>query len=226
MQGIFITGTNTEVGKTIIGRAIIIALVNRGIDVKALKPVESGVKDIPQDAMALLKASKKQRDIKETCLYALKTPASPHVAAKQEGIEIKEKSIIEFINKTTKESQMLIVEGAGGILVPLSPKLLYIDIIKNIGFPIVIVAPNVLGTINATLLTIEAAKKRNINILGVVLNGTDKEELGNAKAIEDFGKVPIIGVFPTIDENMNDSKLGKVAEKSLDIDCLLRENLQ
>ncbi len=104
-------------------------------------------------------------------------------------------------------------------MVPLSDSLLYADLIAQLNFGLIIVAPNVLGTINATLLTIEAARSRGIEVLGVVLNQTPESDFGNADAIAHFGKVPIIGEFPTV--VLNDDLLADTAEQRLDLDTLL-----
>ncbi len=222
--GIFITGTNTEVGKTVIGRAIISALARRQIHVAAFKPVESGAERrgeqlVPLDAEALNRATGQPADLSEVCAFAFKDPVSPHLAAARAGQAIETKPIMDLFGRARARAQFVSAEGAGGLLVPLSDHLTYADLIAQLGLPLVIVAPNVLGTINATLLTIEAARHRGIEVAGVILNRTPPEELGNAEAITQHGRVPILGQFP--DVRLDDELLARQAEESLDLDKLI-----
>jgi dethiobiotin synthetase len=200
----FITGTDTDVGKTVISQAIISALVKRGLTVSVAKPVESGaVKTpsglLPGDAQTLADAAGlSNNNLNKVCCYSFEEAVSPHLAAHNAGVEIKRNAILSLLKQRENESDVFIAEGAGGFMVPLGNGLLYADIMQSAGYPLVIVALNRLGTINATLLTIEAARKRGLEIRGVVLNKTPKKEWGNAEAIEKYGRVKIIGEFPTV----------------------------
>jgi len=225
MRGIYLTGTDTEVGKTIVTRAIVRAAVRRGIDVVALKPVESGAPEVdgelvPEDAVALIEAARSQEGIGDICRYRFPDPVSPHLAAERVGRAIEPGPILELLAGHARRHELVIAEGAGGLLVPLSDTLLYGDLIAESGFALVIVAPNVLGTINATLQTVEAARRRNIEVLGVVLNQTPPTELGNADAIATHGAVPILGELPTADIGDTDA-LADAAERTLNLDPLL-----
>ncbi len=223
-RGIFVTGTDTEVGKTIVTRAIVRAAVRRGRSVSALKPVESGVPKVngawaPMDATALLAASARDFAISEICPYMFPDPVSPHLAARRVGGSIVSEPILDLLEDHRGRSDLVIAEGAGGLLVPLSDDLLYADLIARTGFELLVVAPNVLGTINATLGTLEAASARGIKVLGVVLNKTPAADLGNGEAIARHGKVEILGEFPTLDGN--DDELASAAESALDLDRIL-----
>jgi dethiobiotin synthetase len=225
IKGIFITGTNTEVGKTVVARAVVRALVKRGLDVAAVKPVESGADKVdgrlvPADAAALLKASGRNVDIEDTCVYCFEDPVSPHLAAVRAGKKIEMQPILDLIERRSRKAEIAIAEGAGGLLVPLSDDLLYTDVVARIGFGLVIVAPNELGVINSTLLTVEAARARSIPILGVILNRTPAKNFGNAEAIARHGHVAILGEFPDA-PGADDDELAAIAEKTIDLDILI-----
>ena len=223
---IFVTGTGTDVGKTVVTRGVVRALVNRGICVHAVKPVESGVPRIggmphPHDGTALIAAQKQGRSLSQTCRYMFEASVSPHLAAQMEGAEIDPVEIDTFLRQETKGSDLLIVEGAGGLLVPLNSTMLYVDFIASLNCELLIIAPNILGTINNALLTIEAARKRNVSILGVILNHGENDALKNDEAISHFGEVPIIGTFPMMDNIDNDDTLADAAEQHLNLDVFL-----
>jgi len=222
---LFVTGTDTGVGKTVVTRALITAFLKRGLKVNAAKPVESGAERVdgrlvPLDALALVRASGGQAGLKNVCAYSFPDPVSPHLAAANVNTTIQAEPILSLLNQQAKGVDLVIAEGAGGLLVPLSPKLLMADIVAQSGFSLIIVAPNVLGTINATLLTIEAARQRGIPLNGVILNRTPETELDNAQAIARHGQCPILGELPTATQD-DDQSLARLAEEWLDWDRLL-----
>jgi dethiobiotin synthetase len=217
VRGLFVTGTDTGVGKTVVTRALVRALVNRGLHVVALKPVGEG----PTDAEALAKAAGRGHRVGEICRYQLKSPVSPHLAARRDGVEIEKEAILALVRYWIRRADLVIAEGAGGLLVPLSDNLNFADLVQAASLGLVIVAPNVLGTINATLLTVEAARRRGIPIAGVVLDRTPSGDLGNAEAIARHGEVPVLGELPTVDRD-DDETLAKIAGETLDLDRLLR----
>ncbi|MDT7906631.1 MAG: dethiobiotin synthase [Candidatus Calescibacterium sp.] len=163
MGSIFITGIGTEVGKTIFS-AILLAKF-KGKRTFYFKPVETG----GQKPMDFLFCSK-FADFSEPPIYHFKTPASPHIAAKIENQKINIQKIKEKIKEIERKGFNLIIEGAGGLLVPLRQKPLYTwrDLITELKLPTLVVSASYLGAINHTLLTVEALKK--INLVGVVLN--------------------------------------------------------
>ena len=225
-RGIFVTGTDTEVGKTIVTRALVRALVDTGMRVAALKPVESGAPEIdgrlvPEDASAIIRAARSGHDISDVCAYSFPDPVSPHLAAAREGAIIEQDSILEILERHRNNFDLIVAEGAGGLMVPLSSTLLYADLIAATGFSLLLVSPNVLGTINATLLTLEAARSRGIEVAGVILNRTPPVELGNADAISHHGKVRVLGEFPTVSSD-SDDVLADTARRILDLDSILQ----
>ena len=222
---VFVTGTNTEVGKTVITRAIAGALIAEGLVVKTVKPVESGAQErmgdlVPTDARALARVCNMEDRLDEVCAYKFKEPVSPHLAARLASREIKAEPIFDLLRRAEEDADVVLAEGAGGLLVPLADDLLYGDLIAKSGYRLLIVAPNVLGTINATLLTIEAARRRGIKVAGVILNGNPKDELDNLESIERFGKVKVLGVFPKA-KLLDDATLANLAKESLDLSSMM-----
>ncbi len=224
--GIFVTGTNTEVGKTVVTRALVAALVRRGIEVSAVKPIESGVptddagRRCPADASALARACGQDPRFAANTAYCFSDPVSPHLAARNEGRSIQSEPVLALLHKELQLSQVVIAEGAGGLLVPLSDSVLYADVIAESGFGLLIVAPDVLGTINATLTTIESARLRSIPVLGVILNRSSLTDWDNAAAIATHGQVPILGTFPEAFDAA-DEELARLAETHLALDDIL-----
>lgn len=222
---VFVGGTDTEVGKTAVARGIVRALVRRGERVAVAKPVESGAaladgEPVPTDALALLGAARSSAPLGEVCAFSFPDPVSPHLAAARVGARIDEGAILELLRRCERDAAVVIAEGAGGLLVPLADDLLYADVIARSGYRLVVVAPNVLGTINATLLTIEAARARGIDVAGVILNRTPPAELGNAEAIARHGRVKILGQLPTCDAPDDDDALADLAERYVDLEAL------
>ena len=225
---IFITGTGTDVGKTVVTRAIIRTFVNNGLKVLPLKPVESGVPvkngiQSPADVLALRSAARLDEiPISAFNSYLFADPVSPHLAAANENCTIKKEVILQLVKSSEKSADLIIIEGAGGLLVPLSEHLVYADLVKDIECELIIVAPDILGTINSTLLTIEAAESRGITVAGVVLNRGPRHELGNRDAIERYGQVPVLGYFPIISNDDDDDTLAAAAQTGLSLTRILK----
>lgn len=189
-RSFFITGTDTSVGKTVTS-----AFLCYHLRYDYFKPIQTGdIKDSD-----FVKEFSNQKTFKET--YHFKTPASPHIAAKIES------SIIEMSSITLPKQHSLIVEGAGGVLVPLNKNEFIIDLIKYLDMPVVVVARTAIGTINHTLLTIEALEKRNTKIAGIVLVGEKEDH--TFKTIGDF--VKILLHIPYV-RDLNDLKSKKYFE--------------
>ena len=148
-RGYFVTATDTGVGKTVVTAGLAAALRARGRDVAIFKPVQSGaLADDPAGDAALLGAD---------CLYAFTAALAPLVAARAEGRQVELEPILERARKLEREHELLLVEGAGGLLVPLAPGLDVAGLAEALGLPLVVVARAGLGTVNHTLLTVEAA---------------------------------------------------------------------
>lgn len=203
-KGIFITGTDTGVGKTFVASLIVKALKESGIDVGVMKPVETGCAQKngvlkPQDALLLKKAAQVDDDIDIINPYRFKEPSAPSVAARKNGRQIKLSKIENCYKKLASRHDFMLVEGAGGLLVPLNNKETILDLIKLLKLPVIIVAASKLGAINHTLLTIKCAKQAGIKMLGIIFNNPIQQKksfLMNMEEVKRFTDVEIIGEIP------------------------------
>jgi dethiobiotin synthetase len=205
-KGIFITGTDTGVGKTYVASGIAASLRDHGVNVGVMKPAETGCRIrsgdlIPTDAIRLARAAGARDQLALINPYRFRKPLAPLVAAELEGDNIKASRIINAYRTLLRRHDFMIIEGAGGIMVPLSRNYLYLDLAQTIGLPVVVVARPGLGTINHTLLTVAALKERDISIAGVVINYTDKRRPGPAeetspRVIEKISRVAVLGIVP------------------------------
>ncbi|HEY9679686.1 MAG TPA: dethiobiotin synthase [Drouetiella sp.] len=182
----FITGTGTDVGKTVTSGVLL-----TGLDAKYWKPIQSGE---PSDTEFLRRATELPDDTFFPERHKFEHPVSPHLAASLSGRKIE---LSDFELPEHPDSH-LIVEGAGGLLVPINDRDLMIDLIEHLKLPVILVAHSGLGTINHSLLSIAALNERKIPILGVVMNGDANES--NKQAIEHFGKVPVIAQCERLSE--------------------------
>ena len=188
-----ICGTDTNIGKTIIS-----AFFVRGLNSYYWKPIQSGLEDeTDSQTVSRLSNINKKKIIKEA--YVFKEPVSPHWASEIDNVKIQRELLtLPIINKP------LIVETAGGLMVPLTRDFLQIEQIKDWDIPVILVCRSSLGTLNHTLLSIEALKKRDIKILGIVINGN--KHLDNPRTLSQFTGLPIITEFPLV-ENLNSYNL-------------------
>jgi dethiobiotin synthetase len=170
-SGLFVTGTDTGVGKTVVACALARALRAAGVDVGVMKPAETGVgAEGPMDALALRAAAGIDDPMEDVCPAQLLLPAAPAVAAEAEGTRVDLGRIREAAARVRARHAFLLVEGAGGLLVPLAPGVSMADLAAELGLPVLLVARGRLGTINHTLLTLEALERRGIALAGVVLS--------------------------------------------------------
>jgi dethiobiotin synthetase len=173
LSAVFISGTDTGCGKTRVGCALARALRESGQRVRVLKPVETGCSNgEPQDARALAAAAGDDADLERICPYRLALPAAPEAAARHAGVELRIEPIAAALAAARADADWVIVEGAGGLLVPLSPKLEMAGLVARLGLPLILVARARLGTLNHTLLTLEAARARQLPVLGVAISHT------------------------------------------------------
>ena len=197
-----ICGTDTDIGKTLISSFFV-----KGLNSFYWKPIQSGIES-QTDSQTIVKLAQlsKEKIIKEA--YVFTKPLSPHWAA-----EIDQKTINFEKLRLPKVQGSLIVETAGGLMVPITRNFLQIDQIKQWNLPVIIVCKSSLGTLNHTLLSIESLKRRNIEILGLVVNG--EKHLDNPRTLVDFSGIPLIAEFPYI-EKMDSNNLD-ILWKELDI---------
>lgn len=184
---LFVTGTDTDVGKTVVAAALTL-----GLGAYYWKPIQAGLTPTTDtDTVKAWTGLPDDRFLPES--YRLREPMSPHAAAEIEGIEIDVDRILETELPTDRP---IVVEGAGGLLVPVNDDTLMVELIDWLGMPVVLVARTSLGTLNHTLLSISELGHRSIPLLGVVLNGEEHES--NRRAIEKYGEVPVLGRVPPL----------------------------
>ena len=183
---IIVTGTDTGIGKTVFAAGL-----TRLLDGVYFKPVQAGLEgDTDTAVVRQLSALPADRMLPE--IWRLRTPASPHLAAERDGVVIDPR---ELVLPTLERP--LIVEGAGGLMVPLTRDALYIDVFAAWGAPVVLCARTGLGTLNHTLLSLEALRRRAIPVLGVALIGDAHTD--NQRTLGELGRVSILGRLPRLD---------------------------
>ena len=180
MRGLFVTGTDTGVGKTVLSAALML----RYLEACYWKPVQTGPDDDSAEVRRLSRGQVLDEGIR------LPDPVSPHLAARRAGMTIE-------IPSPARDGAVYIVEGAGGVLVPLNDSQTMIDLMARFGLPVVVAARTSLGTINHTLLTIEALRTRGLRVAGVVMIGAGNAD--NRAAIEHYGNVAVIAEMPHFD---------------------------
>ena len=231
MKSFFITGTDTGVGKTIAGGGIAGVLRRSGKKVGVLKPFESGCSNsdgelIPEDALFLKNISGCTEAINVICPYRMEHPLAPGVAAEIEGVSIDLGRIRSCFKALEKKYETVLVEGAGGLMVPVTVDFLTSDLIKMLGLPTIIVSRLSLGTINHSLLTVKHALSCGLSVTGIILNQTTSEtgkaEETNPEVIKRFSGIPILGQIPFIpEEKRNDSDfIVDATQKNIDLSSL------
>jgi len=191
-SGLFVTGTDTGVGKSVVSAALF-HRYREGRMLRYWKPIQTGIESDDDTAeVARLAACDEAEIIKHG--VRLPRPLSPHLAARLNGCTIETNRLIEPFRNADRNARW-IIEGAGGALVPINEREIMIDLMVKLNLPIVIVARTALGTINHTLLTLEALRARSLEVTGVVMVGP--ENPGACEAIEQYGRVLVLGQMPT-----------------------------
>ena len=197
MSAILITGTDTNVGKTWVTCAIARALRARGRRVGVLKPVETGVTDAPEDAERLRLAAGDPAPLDDVCPYRFRAPLAPAVAAELEGVRVDLDRLVALIARRRTTVDILLIEGAGGLLVPIVGQATFLDLARRAGLPLLIVAANRLGTVNHTALTARVARTEGLSVIGFVLSQSapvaDESVVSNAATISDLTGLPCLG---------------------------------
>jgi dethiobiotin synthetase len=208
-KGIFITGTDTGVGKTIVAAVLARLLRMRGLSVGVMKPVTSGCREengklISDDAQLLSQAAGVDCS-EDVAPYLLRKPVAPAEAAKQDGIVIDFSRISASFDRLAACHDFVIVEGAGGLMVPLAGGLLVADLARQLGLPLLVVARPELGTINHTILTCFAAQQMDLKVAGVVINNyPDSPGLAEQSAPHHIGSLcgaAVLGIWPHRDDS-------------------------
>ncbi len=228
---VFVTGTDTDVGKTVVTAGLAAVMQSLGYKVGVYKPFQSGA--VEQNGFLkspdLSYVKKMDFYVETMSTYLLKAPTAPLVAAQIENIEIDIQNVQNDFLRLKEYCEFTIVEGAGGIMVPITEDKLMIDIIKMLNIPIVIVTRPDLGTINHTLLTVNQAKAYGLNIVGIIINKYPKttQDVAIKTApilIEEFSGVKVLGVVPEIKnlDTLNPGELINIMINNIDIESVFR----
>jgi len=235
-QGLFITGTDTGVGKTVVTAAILAWLRDQGFSAGVMKPIETGVdcecsSPANSDALFLMECGGIKDDLSEVCPIRLKPAASPFQAALIENRTLQPESILSAYRTLSEKYDWMLVEGVGGIRVPITRDYGVVDLIRDLDLPTVVVARYQLGTLNHTLMTLDTLKQSGIPVRGVVFNQTVPEtpdviEQDQPRLIEELSGATILGTFPYID-NLNTQSFSpgklKALEASVDFSGLIQK---
>lgn len=229
--GYFICGTDTGVGKTVVTAGLAMALKARGINVGVMKPVEIGCtmmdgEPVPHDARYLVAASGVHDPMDLVCPYRLKPQAAPSIASRLDEVHIDLNYITDKYFQLSLMHEVVLVEGTGGLLVPLNNSELVSDLVLQLGLGMIVVARPTLGTINHTLLTINYAKMLGINVTGIIVNGIGKQAITLSERmapdeIQHFTDVDMLGILPW----MNGVDVAAGTFEGLEAEVLERINL-
>jgi dethiobiotin synthetase len=207
LKGIFVTGTDTEVGKTVVSAGLVLALKAAGADVGFLKPVGTDGQEvdgelISPDAIFVQRLSGLGDPLRQMSPVCLRQPLCPLVAGRLEGQRISVAQVRAVLRQTLGLHGFTVVEGVGGVMVPLTARLILLDLMVDLELPVLVVARPGLGTINHTLLTIGALRDRGLKVVGFVFSGPqpdlppDPAVPYNSELITDFCGVPFLGTLP------------------------------
>jgi dethiobiotin synthase len=191
-RGIFVTGTDTNVGKTVVSAALMLRY-RAEVSLRYWKPVQTGC-ERDDDSSEVARLARCRADEILNVGVRLPRPVSPHLAARLAGTRITVRALVEELRAVHAPSPRWIVEGAGGVLVPINERETMADLILALHLPVLVVARSTIGTINHTLLTIEALRRRMMRVAGVIMVGPPDDE--NRTAIEKYGAAEVIAQMP------------------------------
>lgn len=203
MKTIFITSTGTGIGKTYVATKLIKYYLNKNLTVRAIKPIESGFNENDHrysDAGTLLSAQDleiSRKNVDTTTPWRFRAPLSPHMAAQFENQGIDFQKLVLFCEKSKNNNDILLIEGAGGVMVPLNSKQTFLDLIQVLQCEVILVVGSYLGTISHTLTAISALETRNIYIKQIIVNESEGSSVSLAQTIEGlkpFVQHPIFGL--------------------------------
>ena len=222
----FVTGTDTEIGKTFSSSALLQALALGGTSSVGMKPIASGAELRDgvwhnEDVDRLIAASSVKADTALVCPYLMQTPAAPHIVAKQENVDISLPRILASYQQLTHAAEAVIVEGVGGFCVPLNDTVDTADLAQQLDLPVILVVGLRLGCINHALLTAQAIRARGLRLAAWIANTVDQDMLylaDNIAAIQQRIGAPLLGHIPRLSGNATDNM--KTAATYLDLNIL------
>jgi dethiobiotin synthetase len=223
LRGLFVTGTDTGVGKSVVAASICAALVVRGERVAAFKPVVTGLDEEPgefgRDHELLAAAANAAQSPSDVTPRVFGPAVSPHLAAELAGLTLEPRELVEAAREQAPEDGVLVCEGVGGLLVPITPGYLIRDLAMELVLPVVVAARPGLGTISHTLLTIEAARAGGLGVAAVVMTPWPEDptpmEQSNRDTIARLGDVSVTGLARTTREGLADAGASLPVEKWL-----------
>jgi len=228
VKSLFITGTDTDVGKTYVAAGLAVTLRKMGIDVGIMKPFAAGTPQKKgfksEDVEILSRAAQVSDPEKLMNPQFFKMAASPYTASKSLKVKVRVKSVLSSFKKLSKLHSMLLVEGMGGIMTPILKNYFVTDLIKDMKLPAVIVTRTMIGTVNHTIMTCKMCEKYKIPIKGIIINNFDSDgyKVKTLKRdLQSLTDVPILGTIPFID-NLSDDSLYKNFKKNIDMNFLIK----
>lgn len=216
LRGLFVTGTDTNVGKTVVAAALL-HRYRGGTALSYWKPIQTGSEQDDDTALVQTLGSCTESEVFDSGVR-LPLPLSPHLAARCAGRKIEIERLARLLPANAEQTRW-VVEGAGGLLVPINETQMMADLIERLALPVLLVARTALGTINHTLLTLECLRRRSLCLAGVVLVGEPNQD--NSAAIRQFGRVPVLGEMPRF-ASLSAEGLRRWATMALDPSGLLR----
>lgn len=229
MKSYFITGTDTDVGKTYVTAGLASAIKKNGIDIGIMKPFAAGIKEITgyksKDVQILSEAAQVKDDEKLINPYFFPIPASPYTATQNLGIKVDIAIAMDSFKKLKMMHDFLLVEGMGGVMTPILEDYFITDLVKDMNLETIIVCSSRIGTVNHTLLTCKMCKNSGIKIRGIIINNLDEhgyplDEL--KRDLESLTQLPVIGIIPYI-QNFSIEKISEIVSKEIDITSLVNE---
>ena len=217
-RGIFITATDTGVGKTLVTSALVAHLRQQGIDIGVMKPIETGVSrstKAQSDGARLRRVAGSHDPVAEVCPYVFRLPVAPLSAARAEGINVRVATILRAFGALRKKHDLVAVEGVGGVHVPITETVDMLDLVQRMGLPVIVVGQSGLGGVNHALLTVHALRQRKIPIVALVLNQRRPvrtkiarvQEQSTVTMLRRLAKVPVVGPLPfraSLNQNWNE----------------------
>jgi len=228
-KGFFVTGTDTGVGKTVIAVALIKALHLLGLRACGMKPIETGcIREgdilIPSDGMFIKTIARMEENVRHVSPYCFESPLAPLAASEIERVSINFEKILFAYKDLSRLYDAVVVEGIGGLLVPIKRDYFVIDLARDFGLPLIVVSRLGLGTLNHTMLTVNYALKTGLDVAGIIMNSNhpQKETLAedtNPDILKQISPVPLIGIIPYL-RDLEISTIEKAVVKNLDLEII------